>query len=47
MRLITARVADAINEGRGALGKDEEGGEEEVAAAGLEAELAAAAEAGA
>jgi small subunit ribosomal protein S2 len=47
VRLITARVADAINEGRGALGKDEEGGEEEVAAAGLEAELAAAAEAGA
>jgi small subunit ribosomal protein S2 len=47
VRLITARVADAINEGRGALGKDEEGGEEEVVGAGLEAELAAAAEAGA
>ena len=47
VRLITARIADAINEGRGALGKDEEGGEEEAAGTGLEAEMAAAAEAGA
>ena len=41
VRLITSRIADAINEGRGTLGKDESaepgGGEPEMAAAETEA----------
>jgi small subunit ribosomal protein S2 len=40
VRLITSRIADAINEGRGTLGKDE--AEEQTAEGGEDAEMAAA-----
>ena len=47
MRLITARVADAILEGRGALDKEEvETAAQGAEPAPLEAELPAAAETG-
>jgi small subunit ribosomal protein S2 len=46
VRLITARVADAVSEGRGTLAKEDETSRDESVAPGVEAELTAAAEAG-
>jgi small subunit ribosomal protein S2 len=46
VRLITARIADAVSEGRGTLGKEEETAVEGPAEPAVEAELTAAAEAG-
>jgi small subunit ribosomal protein S2 len=46
VRLLTARIADAVSEGRGTLAKEEEPSGEEPVAPAVEDELTAAAEAG-
>jgi small subunit ribosomal protein S2 len=46
VRLITARIADAVTEGRGTLAKEDETSGEEPVPPAVEAELTAAAEAG-